>query len=712
MFVFCIKFARGLHKYKVDEFLLLFDNVASDILSSENRTALKKREIFIKLNAYLTAMTHRRLLILSTLSFIVFCLFLVYIGLNASANSAPVLKDGQVSPQYYSNPSSVFYFNVTYTQADGIDPKSTNLYFSYYDSGYYDSYYGHTHWVNYVMTYSDGSASTGELYTYSTSSLPSSSQYQYYFSFTANISGQTQTVRLPTSGAFSGPIIDTTAPASSVSSLSPYTNTSSFTVSWSGSDGSGSSIKSYDVQYKIGSGGTWSNWLTGTTVTSATFGPTTPVAVQDTVIYYFRCRATDNAGNQGTYSNGDTSTQIDLVGRVADTTAPTSSVSSLPPYTNTSSFTVIWSGNDAVSGIKSYDVQYKIGSGGTWSNWLTGTTVTSATFGPTTPVAVQDTAIYYFRCRATDNAGNQGTYSNGDTSTQIDLVGTPGQMSPTLTKGQVSPSAGAIGSTIFYFNVTYTQKNGIRPTSAELYLSTYNSYYHQWWRSTCTHNYAMTYSDGSASTGELYTYSTTSLPSSNNNQYQYYFSFATSISGQTLTARLPASDAFSGPIIDTTAPTSSVDPLPSTTITNSFTVSWNGSDNSDGSGVKWYDVQYKEGATGTWKDWKTQTTLTSAVFDGSSGKTYYFQCRGQDNAGNWGSYPNGNGNTYTTVSNTTNTPTSNTTNTATSNTSANGNQTNINITNTNKSTGFLPGFETLTVAGVVWICVFLLRKRR
>ncbi len=63
---------------------------------------------------------------------------------------------------------------------------------------------------------------------------------------------------------------ETTPPTSSVTSLPAATSSTSFSVSWSGSDGKGSGIASYNV-YVSGDGGPFQAFLTGTTQTSAIF---------------------------------------------------------------------------------------------------------------------------------------------------------------------------------------------------------------------------------------------------------------------------------------------------------------------------------------------------------------------------------------------------------------------------------------------------------
>ncbi len=93
-----------------------------------------------------------------------------------------------------------------------------------------------------------------------------------------------------------------------------------------------------------------------------------------------------------------------------DTVAPTAGVAAVYTYPD-GHYSVHWSGSDATSGIASYEVEYKVGSGGTWTPWLTGTSQTGATYP--NPV----TTTVYFRVRATDKAGNTGAFDAGTAST-------------------------------------------------------------------------------------------------------------------------------------------------------------------------------------------------------------------------------------------------------------------------------------------------------
>jgi len=72
-----------------------------------------------------------------------------------------------------------------------------------------------------------------------------------------------------------------------------------------------------------------------------------------------------------------------------------------------------------------------------------------------------------------------------------------------------------------------------------------------------------------------------------------------------------------------------------------FMVSWSGTD--DGSGVTSYTIQYRENASGVWKDWLTNVsyTVTSAIWEignTTEGCTVYFRGLAVDNVGNCGSW--------------------------------------------------------------------------
>ena len=67
------------------------------------------------------------------------------------------------------------------------------------------------------------------------------------------------------------------------------------------------------------------------------------------------------------------------------------------------------------------------------------------------------------------------------------------------------------------------------------------------------------------------------------------------------------------------------------------------------SGIAAYDVQYREGAGGTWMDLAISTTETYTRFVGLDGHTYYFRARARDFAGNQSAYAGGDGDAQHTV---------------------------------------------------------------
>ncbi len=88
-----------------------------------------------------------------------------------------------------------------------------------------------------------------------------------------------------------------------------------------------------------------------------------------------------------------------------------------------------------------------------------------------------------------------------------------------------------------------------------------------------------------------------------------------------------------GTIVDTTAPTATVNPLPSWSSSN-FTVTWGGTDNPGGSGIDYYEVQFNANG-GAWVPWRTNTEATSGQFTGGQDSvTYQFRARAVDNQGN------------------------------------------------------------------------------
>lgn len=88
--------------------------------------------------------------------------------------------------------------------------------------------------------------------------------------------------------------------------------------------------------------------------------------------------------------------------------------------------------------------------------------------------------------------------------------------------------------------------------------------------------------------------------------------------------------------VDTLPPDATVAPLPAITGSDTFTVTWSGTDGG-GSGIQYYEVQFRYNG-GPWKPWQPPTLITSALFfdaeDGVYGAedgVYDFEARAVDN---------------------------------------------------------------------------------
>jgi hypothetical protein len=248
--------------------------------------------------------------------------------------------------------------------------------------------------------------------------------------FTTAVDGDTYTTI-----DVSGPVITTlVAPT--------LTNQRQFIVSWSATDAT-SGVAEYDVDAQP-SGSALSHWVTSSASTSAMYQA--PAGVTGVC---FTASATDVAGNTGTPHSFCTT---------IDDVAP-STTTSVPAQATAPSFLVSWHGTDATSGIATYDVQRKVGSGA-WTNWLTATTETSGWFSG------QLSTTYSFRARATDRAGNVEAYAGAGVTTTTPLLAVSGDVQDNLGRPvavasvNAQPSAlntlrtGLDGKFTLYFNAT------------------------------------------------------------------------------------------------------------------------------------------------------------------------------------------------------------------------------------------------------------------
>jgi hypothetical protein len=90
--------------------------------------------------------------------------------------------------------------------------------------------------------------------------------------------------------------------------------------------------------------------------------------------------------------------------------------------------------------------------------------------------------------------------------------------------------------------------------------------------------------------------------------------------------------------VDGTPPTATMSAPGLVTLSTNVSAAWSGTDNPGGTGVANYDMRYSvapwNGAFGLWNYWRSPTTATSAVIPGTYGRTFCFQARARDRAGN------------------------------------------------------------------------------
>ncbi|MCB0135379.1 MAG: fibronectin type III domain-containing protein [Caldilineaceae bacterium] len=211
-------------------------------------------------------------------------------------------------------------------------------------------------------------------------------------------------------------ICDTKTPLSNVVHPLPTYAKASFTVTWSGEDRAPShctpsGLHSFDLEYRVGSSGTWHKLNKGRYPVAQMSDSVHHGSDGETI--YIRWRGLDNVGNKENYGNAETHTTVDSL-------PPQTAMTPLPPFTTATSFTIQWSGTDHVSGVADYDVEYRLlmpGADSSWTRLLTGVTETSHLF-----TGAAEGGIYEFRTRARDNAGNEGVFpETAQASTTIDL---------------------------------------------------------------------------------------------------------------------------------------------------------------------------------------------------------------------------------------------------------------------------------------------------
>ncbi len=211
------------------------------------------------------------------------------------------------------------------------------------------------------------------------------------------------------SAAHLGPFwIDSTPPqvptqfTSSSHTTRSWSNENVVQVSWNAaSDGAGSGVAGYSILWDR-TAGTAPDAVVETTGVQAASSP-----LPDGANHYAHLRSVDGVN----FASAETA---HLGPFWIDTAPPTARVLPLYDYVTSTQFLVEWQGEDALSGVRNYDIEYRV-ENKNWQSWLSNVTSDSATF---TGVADQ---IYEFRARARDVAGNLSTWQSdtADTKTQV-----------------------------------------------------------------------------------------------------------------------------------------------------------------------------------------------------------------------------------------------------------------------------------------------------
>jgi len=386
----------------------------------------------------------------------------------------------------------------------------------------------------------------------------------------------------------------------------------------------GSSAGLDRAQYRLPSGG-WQDisdyscpsGVTAYTATWAVNWPSTDGA-HDVDIQFKEC---DAAWVSQDYSAGASGFRF-----LRDTVPPASSASA-PDYDTGGAIAVGWTAGDATSGVSS-TMLYVRKQGGSWANsGLPAQTGTSGTFYYT----LSSDGTYYFQTVSTDHAGNQetapsGSSGNGDDHTTYDTVEPASLASspdydtsgPIAVGWTASDATSGVTSTLLY-----VRKEGGSWADSGLIPQTGT------WG---TFNYTPKGGDG------VYYFQTVSTDYAGNPE--------TAPSGST-------GEGDAQTIYDTTAPTSQVTRVPSTTLPGAtFNVKWEASDAT--SALETTCLWTKFGAEASWTNTEDCDSGRSGQFSftvGAEEGTYYFQTIATDKAGNVEAGPSQGGDAQTVVAN-------------------------------------------------------------
>ena len=181
-------------------------------------------------------------------------------------------------------------------------------------------------------------------------------------------------------------------------------STTSLTVSWTAPTNTGKpAITSYDVQYRQGTTGAFTNGPQDATGTSETI-----TGLMASTLYQVQVRATNAEGDSAWSGSGSGTTGTTATAPVAPAAPTVAAVTG-----STRSLAASWiAPADGGSAITTYDVQYRQGTSGAFTNGPQDVGVTSATITE----LVEDT-LYEVQVRATNTVGDSGWSASGSGTT-------------------------------------------------------------------------------------------------------------------------------------------------------------------------------------------------------------------------------------------------------------------------------------------------------
>ncbi len=397
---------------------------------------------------------------------------------------------------------------------------------------------------------------------------------------------------------------DATAPTGTLASSPPVSGTETFAVSWgsSGSDGAGSGLSGiYDVKVQV-NGGTFSDWLTNFTGTSANY----PGEHGNT--YGFEVAAHDVAGNVEAFLlTAESTTQVDTTANDVTPPGPPPSLlangANPSAWQNSANFLVSWQEPVDASGIEA--ALYKLGTAPT-ANFDTTGSVRSATSAAITASEAdgQDLHLWF-----QDQKGNVDFRNSAQVRLRYDDAA-PEIFEMDFQNIDFLPNwYRQAGSDIVQVILEYTERHASQVNLTSVDLDT-------------------TIAVANVVSGKDVPVAF-NLRVGDKPDGVYTVNFAVADSAG-------SSDTDSTEFrLDSTPPTGTTASSPATSQTATFTVSWGGT-GSDGTGSGLsgiYDVRFRENG-GAWQDWLTDFSGTSSQFTGEEGSTYDFEVAGHDNLGN------------------------------------------------------------------------------